>query len=354
MAELRDGQRLRMIDVARQAGVSTATVGRVLHNRGYVSVETRRRVEKAIQDTDFQINLVAQSLRRQRTRTLGHILTNLLPNPYFSGVEVGVEEVAVQRGYNVMLWNAMGSAERERKGIEVFIQRQVDAILFTTPRTVANVELALKAGLEVVQVERPVGVDSHMVLVDNYVGARAAVEHLLQLGHQRIGYLGRTVLGSPEVVDNQRYRGYWDALTAARIDVQDEWVVLDLDPYSLADGYQGLRRLLSAPPGVTAVIAFSDIVAAGALQAVHDLHLRVPDDISVIGFDNTYAPYLSPPLTTVAIPMVEVGRAAAQVAIDALENQQRKLRFYGKKLPTELVVRSSTAPPPPCASCSTR
>src|SRR4051812_28499166 len=115
MAENKDGQRLRMIDVARQAGVSTATVGRVLHNRGYVSEETRQRVEKAIQDTDFQINLVAQSLRRQPTRTIGHILTNLLPNPFFAGVEVGFEEIAVQRGYNVMIWNALGSAERERK-----------------------------------------------------------------------------------------------------------------------------------------------------------------------------------------------------------------------------------------------
>jgi LacI family transcriptional regulator len=345
MAENQDGQRLRMIDVARQAGVSTATVGRVLHNRGYVSEETRRRVEKAIRDTDFQLNLVAQSLRRQRSLTIGHILTNLLPNPYFAGVEVGVEEVAVQRGYNVMLWNAMGSAERERKGVEVFIQRQVDAIVFTTPRTAENVELALKAGLEVVQVERPVSADSHMVLVDNYVGARAAVEHLLQLGHRRIGYLGQIVVGSPEIVDNQRYRGYLDALTAAGIAVRDEWVVLDLDAYSMADGYAGLHKLLAAPPSVTAVIVFSDIMAAGVLQAIHELKLRTPDDISVIGFDNTYAPYLSPPLTTVAIPMVELGKAAAQVAIDALENRQRKLRFYGKKLQTELILRNSTAPP---------
>jgi LacI family transcriptional regulator len=347
MAEIKDGQRQRMIDVARKAGVSTATVGRVLHNRGYVSEETRRRVEQAIQDTDFQINLVAQSLRRQRTLTIGHILTNLLPNPYFAGVEAGVQEVAVQRGYNVMLWNAMGSVERERKGVEALIQRQVDAIIYTTPRAADNVELALKAGLEVVQVERPVAANSHMVLVDNYVGARAAVEHLLGLGHRRIGYLGQIVVGSPEIVDNQRYRGYWDALTAAGIEVQDEWVMLDLDAYSTTDGYRGLRRLMATPPGVTAVIAFSDIMAAGVLQAVHDLKLRTPDDISVIGFDNTYAPYLSPPLTTVAIPMVEVGRAAAQVAIDALENRHRKLRFYGKKLATELIVRSSTAPPGP-------
>lgn len=346
MAEDQDGHRLRMIDVARKAGVSTATVGRVLHNRGYVSTETRQRVEKAIHDADFQINLVAQSLRRQSTRTIGHVLTHLLPNPFFAGVEVGVEEVAVKRGYNVMLWNALDSESREREGVEAFIQRQVEAIIFTTPRTSANVELALKAGLEVVQVERPLSVDSHMVLIDNYVGARAAVDHLLQLGHRRIGYLGKVLVGSPELVDNQRLRGYLDALAAGGVPAEEEWVRLELNPYLMEDGYKGMQQLLNEKERVTAVLVFSDILAAGVLQAIHDHKLRTPDDVSVIGFDNTYAPYLAPPLTTVAIPMVEVGKAAANVAIDALENRQRKLRFYGQKLATELIVRSSTAPPP--------
>lgn len=346
MAESEDGRRLRMIDVAHKAGVSTATVGRVLHNRGYVSEDARQRVEKAIQDTGFQINVVAQSLRRRRTHTIGHVLTHLLPNPFFAGVETGVEEVAVERGYNVMLWNALDSEQRERQGVETFIQRQVEAIIFTTPRASANVELALKAGLEVVQVERPYPVDSHVVLIDNYVGSFAAVEHLLQLGHRRIGYLGKSVVGSPELVDNQRFRGYLDAMAAAGVAVQDDWVLLEMWPYSLEDGYRGMEQLLGATPPVTAVLAFSDIMAAGVLQALYDRRLRTPDDISIIGFDNTYAPYMIPPLTTVAMPMVEVGKAAAHVAIEALENRKRKLRFYGKKLATELIVRSSTAPPP--------
>ncbi|MFN8446107.1 MAG: LacI family DNA-binding transcriptional regulator [Caldilineaceae bacterium] len=340
-----DGLRVRMTDVADKAGVSTATVGRVLHNRGYVSEDARKRVEQAIQETGFQINLLAQSLRRQRSYTIGHILSSLLPNPFFAGVEVGVEEVAVAQGYNVVLWNAMRSAKREREGVEAFIQRQVEAVIFTTPRSAENVELALRSGLEVVQVERSTSIDSHVVLVDNYSGARAAVEHLLQLGHKRIGYLGKVLPGSPEVVDNQRFRGYRDALATAGIPAIDEWIILELDPYSIQDGNHGLRQLLVQDPEVTAVLAFSDIMAAGVLQAAYDLHLRVPDQLSVIGFDNTYAPYLSPPLSTVAIPMIEVGKAAAQVAINAIENRQRKLKFYGKRLATELIVRGSSAAP---------
>ena len=338
-----DNLRVRMQDVARKAGVSTATVGRVLHNRGYVSENARKLVEQAIQETGFTINLVAQSLRRQRSYTIGHILTSLLPNPFFAGVEVGVEEVAIARGYNVVLWNAVQSAERERQGVEAFIQRQVEAIIFTTPRSAANIELAISAGIEVVQVERPTRIDSHMVLIDNYSGARAAVEHLLQLGHQRIGYLGKVLPGSPEVVDNQRFRGYMDALEAAGIHADEQRILLELDPYSIQDGNKGLRQLLANDPDVTAVLVFSDIMASGVLQAAYELRLRIPDDLSVIGFDNTYAAYLSPALSTVAIPMVDVGKAAAQVAIDAIENRQRQLQFYGKRLATELIIRGSTA-----------
>lgn len=334
-----------MIDVARKAGVSTATVGRVLHKQGYISEEARKRVEQAIQETGFQINLVAQSLRQQRSYTIGHLLTSLVPNPFFASVEAGVEEAAVEHGYNVVLWNSLNSAQREREGVEAFIQRQVEAVVFTTPRSAANVEFALNAGLEVVQVERPVNVDSHIVLIDNYVGARAAVEHLIALGHSRIAYVGKVLPGSPELVDNQRYRGYIDALTAGGISPEDEWMLLELDPYSMKDGYNGLLKLQKNNVGATAVLAFSDIIAAGVLQAAYDLNLRVPDDLSVIGFDNTYSPYLSPPLTTVAIPMVEVGRAAAEVAIEAIENRRRKLKFHGRRLLTELVLRSSTAAP---------
>lgn len=345
MKQHKSSQRVRMIDVARKAGVSTATVGRVIHKRGYVSDESLHRVQQAIEETGFQLNLVAQSLRRQRSYTIGHILTGLIPNPYFASVEVGVEEVAIQRGYRVVLWNAMNNAERERAGIDTLIQRQVEAVIFTTPNNKRNVEYALNAGLQVVQVERPVGIDSHLVSINNYSGARAAVEHLIALGHTHIGYLGKILPGSPDLVDNQRFRGYRDALLAAGIISQDNWLLLDLDPYSIVDGYNGLRQLLSNDPDVTAVLVFSDIMASGVLQAAYDLNLRIPNQLSVIGFDNTFAPYLSPPLTTVGIPMIEVGKAAAELAIEAIENPSSIIKFHRKSLETELIIRHSTASP---------
>lgn len=339
-------RRVKMTDVARRAGVSTATVGRVIHNSGYVSEEARRRVEQAIAATGFQLNLVAQSLRRQRTQTLGHIVTTLAPNPFFAGVELGVEAVAVDAGYNVVVWNALNDSERERAGVETFIQRQIDAIVFTTPRDAANVQRALDAGMEVVQVERPTSVKSHLVLINNYIGGKAAMEHLLALGHRTIGFLTKSMPPRPDLVDTQRYQSYLESLTAAGIAPGDGWVVDGLDVYSVADGRRGTIALLTEQPEVTAVVAYSDILAAGALQAAYEVGRRVPDDLSVIGYDDTYASYLAPTMTTVAIPMVEVGRAAAQVAIEAAGAPQSGRRYTGRTINTRLIVRESTGPAP--------
>src|SRR5512133_3565705 len=126
-------RKITMKDVALEAGVSTATVGRVLHKRGYVSATTKAGVENAIQRTGFRLNMVAQSLRRSRSMTIGHLLTSIFPNPFFAGIELGVEGEAIPHGYDVLIWNVLSDPDREREGVETFIRRQIDAIIFTTP-----------------------------------------------------------------------------------------------------------------------------------------------------------------------------------------------------------------------------
>jgi len=343
---------VNMIEVARLAGVSTATVGRVVHQRGYVSEAARQRVTQAIEQTGFRLNLVAQSLRCQRSKTLGHLVNSLIPNPFFAGVEAGVEEAASEKGYNVLIWNFMADPQRERAGVETFIQRQIDAMIFTTPFDVRNVQLARQAGIEIVQVERPTQLPSHCVLVDNYVGAVAAMQHLIDLGHRRIGYIGKTCpndLSDEKAtsVDRQRFQGYRNVLAQHSIQPEAAWACLDADPYSLADGERAALSLLQLRPAVTAILADCDILAAGALQAIYRLGLRVPDDVSVIGFDNTYAPFLTPPLTTVEIPMIEVGKAAARLAIRALEAEPEAdtpSSYQQETVSTRLVVRQSSGP----------
>ncbi len=333
-------------DVAREAQVSTATVARVLHGRGFVSKDARKQVEEAIHKTGYRLNILAQSLRQQRTKTIGHLLTSISPNPFFAGVELGVESEAIQNGYSVLIWNVFEDPMREALGVETFVQRQVDAIIFTTPIDPKNVETALSAQIPVIQVERPTKVKSHKVLVDNYSGAVSATEHLINLGHKRIGYIG----GDPRSyltdisVDEQRLSGYQDALKKNNITTSDDLYTTG-KYYSVEDGYQAMEKFLKEGE-ITAVIASCDILAAGVLQAIYEHHLRVPHDISVVGFDDTYAPYLSPPLTTVRQPMFEIGQTAARIAIEALAGKNtHQDGFRVEHLSTSLTVRSSTSTP---------
>jgi LacI family transcriptional regulator len=334
-------------DVASEAQVSTATVARVLHGRGFVSKDSRRQVEDAIKKTGYRLNILAQSLRQQRTKTIGHLLTSISPNPFFAGVELGVENEAIRHGYSVLIWNVFEDSKREALGVETFIQRQVDAIIFTTPIEPKNVETALSAQIPVIQVERPTRVQSHKVLVDNYAGAASAVEHLIDLGHRRIGYIGGNPRNYPTnlSIDEQRLAGYRDTLKKFQIAPADHWYASG-KYYSVEDGYQLMDQFL-ARGEITAVLTACDILAAGAVQAIYDHHLRVPDDISVVGFDDTYAPYLSPPLTTVRQPMFEIGQMAARIAIEELDAKPdlEPVGFRVERLSTQLTIRSSTSHP---------
>lgn len=317
-------------DVAAAAGVSTATVARVLHGQGYVAEGTRQRVEQALAQSGYRLNVLAQSLRQRRTRILGHILHAISPNPFYAQVALGSEQEALRRGYSVISINVQGDAGREQAAVETFIRRQVDAILFTTPIAAANVQLALDAGVKVVQVERPTPVATARVLVDNYAGSAAAVEHLIGLGHRRIAFIGAgydpAAHSAAHLIEEQRLSGYCDALHGHGLAVDERWIGLG-EYYSLegegggvpGDGHRFAARFLAGEPRPTAIFAACDLLAAGALQAIYEAGLRVPHDISLVGFDNTIGPFLTPPLTTVAQPMIEIGRAAARLAIEQLE-----------------------------------
>lgn len=344
-------------DVARLAGVSTATVTRVLHNNGYVGKETRARVTSALEETGYRLNVVAQSLRKQQTRTLGHLLNTITRNPFFAEVALGVEEEALRHGCNVFIYNVQASAERERLGVETFIRRRTDAIVFTTAVDPANVALAEAAGIPVVQVDWLSTAGSSAVLVDNEVGAREAMNHLFVLGHRRIGFIGadpehfRTNAdGSPSVA-TQRLAAYETSMRRAGIAadaglVQIRPYYYSLDEGDAAEGYAGMRELLRLRPLPTAVFATCDILAAGALQAIHDARLRVPDDISIIGFDDTYAARLSPPMTTVALPMREIGQHAAALAVQRMSSGAGAAPPpQVTTLPSRLRIRGSTGPP---------
>jgi DNA-binding LacI/PurR family transcriptional regulator len=340
--------------VAARAGVSTATVSRVLHGNGYVARETRERVEAALRDSGYRLDAVAQALRRQRTITLGLILHGILPNPFFAEVAMGVEHAAVANGFNVLMFNTDGDAERERSGVESFLSRRVDGVIFTTALRAENVQLAIDAGIPAVEVERRLCESAGAVVVDNYASSRQGMQHLLDLGHRRIGYLGEpdTVTGPDGPLDflrQERFEGYRRALEDAGIPVADKHLVHG--PYPLERGAWGgvqtgrdyMQVLLDQDPDLTAVLASSDLLAAGALQTLYAHGIHVPDQISVVGFDDTFAGRLAPPLTTVRQPMFEMGVRAGELAIRLLDDEPRPV--LTESCATTLVVRESTAPP---------
>jgi LacI family transcriptional regulator len=348
-------------DVARLAGVSTATIARVLHNKGYVAEETRSVVEAALAKSGYRVNAVAQGLRRQRTYVLGHVLQSIAPNPFFAAVALGVQQEAAKHGCGVIVYNTQGDSSAERQAVETLLRQRVEAILFTTVTDEVNVHSAVAAGIPVVQVERVGSAQTHAVSVDNFRGACDAVEYLISLGHKQIAFIGldpdlpidgdshpaRAGVTERRSVERERLGGYLQALSDHGLPVRTELIDLGDTYYSPERGRTVTQRLLRMTPGErpTAIFAGCDLLAAGVLQEILDQGLRVPDDLSVVGFDDTYASHLAPPLTTVAQPMIEIGQVAARLAIEALEARDGPDHVRQVRLTTRLIVRKSTGPP---------
>lgn len=339
----------RLIDVAARAGVSTATVARVIHGNGRVRPKTRAAVDRALDETGYRLNALAQGLRTRRTRTIGHLLQDVFPNPFNVEVALGVEAAANRAGYRVLLFNARDDAELERQGVDVFIEWRVDAIVFTPPVDVANVDVAIASGARVVQVERPMHARTSSVVADNRIGAAEAVDHLIALGHRRIGFIGAHPAGHPgrvanDTVERERLAGYRESLDRHGLKARDSDVVVGeygsrQDPLGLANGYEYAARIFECEQRPSAVLVASDLLAAGVLQWLYDHELRVPADVSVVGYDDTLAAHLAPALTTVRLPMHEFGSQAVDLAInDAVSVPEHR------RLSTSLVVRHSTGP----------
>ncbi len=342
-------------DVASRAGVSTATVARVVHERGYVSETTKVRVMSAIRAVDYRSNSLARSLKQSRTRVIGQVLQSTFPNTFYVQVALGAERLATELGYSLLTYNVQGDASAERKAVEAFLSWRVDAILFITPIDGANVNLSLSAGVPAVQVERPALEACDHVLVDNYMGARAAMDHLIGFGHKRVAFIGQDpnaqVNSISAYVERERLRAYQDALTSSGIPSDDRLISLGnyytlRDRSANEDGYRATQRFLEIDEPPTAIFASSDILAAGVIQCLYARGLNVPRQVSVVGFDDTYAAFVTPMLTTVRLPMEDLGKVAMQLAIGRVEGQLVHEEVQTQRFPTQLIIRDSTGPAP--------
>lgn len=327
-------------DVARLAGVSTATVSRALNGAGQIAPSTRATIEAAVEQLGYRPNTIARSLVTKSTQTIALLLPDIT-NPFYAALVSGVQEYALGHDYTMLLCTTEGDAQREEQYLSLLRAKQVDGALvdglLLPPDRIARF---VKDGFPIVCLDRDVESDSiPLVQVDNRLGGRLATEHLLGLGHSRIAHVtGASVLG----ISAERLAGYREALAGAGI--ADEPQLVAEGWFTEESGYEAARALLARCPDVTAVFAANDLSAIGVLSAIAESGRHVPGDISVMGFDDLrLAAFTSPPLTTIKQPAAEIARLATELLIGLTRGEQPgKVRHL---LEPTLVVRESTAPP---------
>jgi LacI family transcriptional regulator len=324
-------------DVAAHAAVSVATVSAVINGNKYVSPELAERVKASIAELGYERNSLARSLKTQTSHTIGLIISDIT-NPFFTSIVRGVEDVANEHHYSLILGNTDEDLKKEMSYVRLLESKRADGLIVAV--TTGSHEY-LHAGsahhLPLVSIDRSLfelGIDA--VLVDNVAGARMAVEHLIALGHCRIG----TVTGIAGITTTEeRLAGYRQALEAHGIPF-DPALVATADS-RVEGGENGAMQLLTQPgERPTALFLMNGLMVIGALQALTKLGLRCPEDIALVGFDDfEWASVLHPQLTTVRQPTYEIGQMAAQFLFDRLEKRDREAREL--RLRPQLIVRES-------------
>ena len=325
-------------DVAAQAGVSIATVSKVINGRYGVAPATLERVQAVIDELGFESSLVARSLRSRRTNVLGIVVADI--EPFSAELLKGAGAAIRERGYELIVYSGSGHGKDhsgwERRYISRLGGTLTDGIILVTP-TVVDVD----DGTPVVAVDPHTGPSTlPSVHSDNLAGAITATRHLLQLGHRRIGFLA----GRPDLESaRQREQGYRRALADAGIAVDPN--LIRVGDYELEMSQEPARQLLTLDDRPTAVFAANDLSAMQTMHVARTLGLDVPGDVSVVGFDNIpESALIEPPLTTIDQSIQEMGRRAVELLIDVIEGETG--RALQVTLPTRLVVRQSSGVAP--------
>ncbi len=332
-------------DVARLAEVHPGTVSRALNEqtRALVNEETAARVLRAADQLGYRPNPIARGLKTNRSYTIGVMIPDLT-NPLFPPIVRGIEDQLGDAGYTLLIVNTDNDPERERSHIDAMRARQVDGFISATARL--DVELlheAAAGGTPLVLVNRSLEDGSlPAVTVDDRRGIALAVDHVVKLGHRRIGH----VAGPQNVsTGHRRYQGFLEAMAAAGLDVAPDQVSF-ADAFTESEGVRACREVLSGEPRLTAIVAANDRLAIGCYDTLEAHGLSCPDDVSIVGFnDMPFVDRLRPPLTSVRIPQREIGSVAADLLLEQLSDGAVPAREI--LLEPSLVVRASTAAPAP-------
>ena len=332
--------RVTLRDVARNVGVHTSTVSRVLNpnTRKMVTEEIAVKVTRAAEKLGYRPNTFAQSLRTIRSYTVGVMVPDLT-NPTFASIIKGIDRILEKAGYSVIVANTDNSVEREKRTIEKFHERQVDGLIIATARQ--QDDLVAKCRIEgtpfVLAVRSTVDNEVSSVVSNEITGGNMIITHLAQLGHRHIAYVA-----GPQFLSTgfERYQGYLQGMKNMELGV-DETLVAIGDAFTEEEGRKAASRILATNKSFTAIVAANDLMALGCYDELMAKGLKCPDDVSVVGFDDMpFASHFNPPLTTVHTPLTQVGTESARILLDQI--QDPALPAFTLKLEPDLIVRKST------------
>jgi LacI family transcriptional regulator len=335
-------------DVAKRAGVATMTVSRVINNSGYVSDATRAKVESAIAELGYVPNMLGPSLRFNQTNTLALVLTDIT-NPFWTTLARGVEDAAQEKGYSVILCNTDESIQKQDQYLTMLLKRRIDGILFVpADNRPEPVQLIQKHKIGVVMLDRTVtNVDVDIVRGDSFGGAYQLAKHLVELGHEHIA-----ILSGPKNISTsvERVAGFRQAMEEVGLDHNLKNIYWG--SFSRSLGCETAEQALKTVPRPTAFLAVNNFIANGAIQTFSQAGLRVPEDVSLVSFDDIPAIINPVPFLTVAIqPAYEMGHQATQLLLARLAKEGPEDR-QEIILPTKIFIRKSSAPPNPTGNAS--
>jgi len=334
--------KVTLMDIARELNLTAATVSRALNDHPAIKESTKKMVRKAAEKLNYQPNKIASSLRLGRSNIIGVIIPSAAIN-FFGSVVHGIEKIANENNYNVLIYQSNESYEDEKRGVQTFLQSQVDGVLASISKETISLDHyseIKRRGVPLILFDRAIdtlGVSS--VVVDDYVGAFEATRHLILQGCRRIAHIG----GQQHVsIFNQRLKGYIDALNINNIPVDDDLILYGR--VSIESGRECMLKLLTSAKVPDGVFAVEDYTALGAMQALKDAGKRMPEDLAIIGFANeSFGEYITPTLSTVNQQTVRMGEEAAKLFLEAMDNRNtNKLTARKLVLEPEIILRQSS------------
>jgi len=327
-----------MKQVAEKARVSTTTVSHVINNTRVVSEDARERVLSVIQELRYIPSAVARSLKNDRTQTLGMMIPNN-SNPYFAEIIQGIEDASFKLGYNIILCNSYDDPKKQAAYIRVLMEKRIDGLILVSSGSDEDLtQLLADEGIPKVLVDREVtGVVADFIEADHVQGGYDATKYLLDLGHQDIA----CVTGPDTLLPSGgRVTGYMRALKDAGIPFREEYVIHS--DFTSQGGFNAFQHLLALDKRPTAIFASNDLMAIGGICAANEAGVKIPDELSVIGYDDiALASFSTPPLTTIAQPKHAIGQLTAQILVDRIAHPESPLRR--EMLKSNLIIRQSTA-----------